>query len=416
MFTINKSRGILIIFFAWIINFILAWTQAHPFDTHFSLETFLVSSRRPSGIFLLPSSLAVYTVAFAGYLWSQAGKGKAGRVLKSIILIASFFLILYTRSLILIPVFLGVVFLLWVRYKKHRFVLKTAGVLLTLGLFLSLFFLVTRSSTYTPNLANRWKNWEIAVRQGLQSLPWGAGSYHYWFLYRLYMPPGANETKLAHSVPLQLFAEWGLPGVLLSVWVIFILFRRSLIVLRRDPTWLGKVIGIIAILVHNVLDIGVFDYRTYPFALFLAWEVYRDSEKPHYSGILGSKVFIGGVAFILFTFRILQYQPVSVYRPYLTLKMKYEETLPIVHKVQYYRDHTAQMNPGQLCTAAQGFQPWDAGNKIRCAQAAAQQKSPMTAGWFLYEAWRSAPHYSQAMELWHLWKQAIVGNLPKSAS
>jgi O-antigen ligase len=106
----------------------------------------------------------------------------------------------------------------------------------------------------------RGGNYRIAGEM-IADHPWrGVGPGGFGEVYPQYRRPDDNESRHVHNLPLELGAELGVAGGLLTSGLFFALFLGP--VLRRPPRsprwWRGAEIGLAAFAVHNLADFTAF--------------------------------------------------------------------------------------------------------------------------------------------------------------
>jgi O-antigen ligase len=128
--------------------------------------------------------------------------------------------------------------------------LATAG----MALILLVAVLVARGESLTGEaspLTERLGNWKVAAGQMADHPVAGVGWGAYGAAYTRYQEQGMNQSRYAHNTYLQLPAEGGV--LVLPFLALFVIwFFRQL--RRRQSTAPGVLLGLTAVLLHNLLD------------------------------------------------------------------------------------------------------------------------------------------------------------------
>ena len=394
----KKYSVLFIIACVYIINLLLAYIQ--KFFIWPSLAQFvpLFKYGRVTGFFALPSSFTVFHISTGYFLFFSVLRIHRKFVrygLLTLFLPLSVLPIIWTRSFMLLPIF--ITFLVYCVLYHHPFHLKKHLIIgLTALVFVLTFYLLLTRNFSLQNFQFRLENWDVAVRMGLTHMPWGSGSFHYWFQYRKFVHPPANETRLAHSVPLQILSEWGIFPFLLFLLFTALFFRYLHILARSSPENHILLQPLSFIVVHQFFDVGIFDRQGFPivlttFILFLWALSPLPTRIPLYITM--------GVVF--FTF-LLSIRVFNIYtgipRPdALTTRTRVH--LPVRTIDELFRTYYKQ----KPCSDGIVWQPWDARLFQYCANLALKQESFMTSGFFLYRAFENAPRSEEFIQLWQSW-------------
>ncbi len=367
---------------------------------------------RISSIFLLPSTFTVILAVLLMLLEASSRGQRWFRRLFYLILFSSVPLFLVARSLFLIP---SIIVLGWVwGGKRHASSYRWpawfwgAGVL-AIGL-IGMVLMTRGIRDIAPNLYYRWVNWKIALAMGWDYLPFGAGSFQYWFQYRHYMPPGVNETRLAHSVPLQLFAEWGLPGILVFLFLGWVWHRAFI---RRSPSapdasmWQG--VGIL-LAMHNLFDVGLFDPHALPVVgLIIAFAASADRPGVFRPFRLSSiQSGIGFVLFIILALRVYGVYPGVPVNLLLAPTSDVGPAPPSFTVEALRRQYRSLPSVSAKCSHGLLFQPWDPKLYLMCFEQAIKVGERTTAGYYLSMASVVAPHHPSVRQLWKSWKASKI--------
>jgi len=150
------------------------------------------------------------------------------------------------------------------RTRSPALLLSAAGVgLVTLASDLSRRLLVARAvatTLYDPALLGRFQVWDFAWRIGKDNWLLGVGIENFRYVkhfYRFPLPMSSAIQFNAHNIYLEVFADLGVVGVLLLLWLLAGSFSRSLRVSgHADAKDLGVGLsaGIVAYAAHGLFD------------------------------------------------------------------------------------------------------------------------------------------------------------------
>lgn len=308
---------------------------------------------------------------------------------------------LVARSMFLVPVLLLILFY-ELKTRVFRFVRPAIFIIffLLILILMGIPIALRGPGDIAPNLHFRWMNWKIALSMAIDYLPFGAGSFQYWFQYRAYMPPGANETRLAHSVPLQLLAEWGLPGVLLffaGCYMGYHLFRTRTERPENHAIW--PYVGLL-ILIHQVFDVGIYDANFFPFLLMIAF--LRVMERG--TLIIRSDLSTKGVSLIICGFlillvRVYDIHPGPTVHSLLSPECISTDVLSATSIASMREAYTTYETPVEQCGDGILLQPWDPGLYLPCIVLSEHLNDPMTMLFYLTVARKIGPNYRELEKL-----------------
>ncbi|MBN1793672.1 MAG: O-antigen ligase family protein [Candidatus Omnitrophica bacterium] len=254
----------------------------------------LLSRHRISSLFFSPNLFAVYLICLlplSYYLLSSvtphAGTSPnktadAGKTALGLLTFLLFLLCLFlTRSIGGVATLLtGCALIFAITYKTLRKRMKVLSLLAIGALFVFGTLIVWSRVDYFLNLRHpdnsitqRLFYWQTALRIIRDHWCKGIGPGNFRFFYTRYMNPLATETRFAHNVFLQTFAETGLIGFIGFLVFIGALSSFSIKVFSRGKdggiTALQKscALGVCFFLIHNMVSFSFYQ----PESAFLFW-------------------------------------------------------------------------------------------------------------------------------------------------
>ena len=385
------------------VNIWVVLPQLRPF----SFRSLLLFPRI-SSFFLLPSTFTIILTILLLLLEASSQGQRWFRRLFYLVLFSSVPLFLAARSLFLVPSIMVMGWIWWGKgmvSSQRRSAWSWGTGILAISL-IGVVFVTRGLRDIAPNLFYRWVNWKIALAMGWDYLPFGAGSFQYWFQYRHYMPPNVNETRLAHSVPLQLFAEWGLPGLLVFLflgwlWYRYLMHRPA--AERNAIVWQG--VGIL-LAIHNLFDVGIYDPMALAFVgliLILAassggmWMFRRI----RLSSIQG---WIGFALLGMLALRVYGIYPGVPLNVLLAPASEMGPSPPSFTVDALRRQYRSIPSVSIKCSHGLLFQPWDPMLYLICFEQAMKLGERSMAGFYLSTAYVVAPHHPTVRQLWKSWK------------
>lgn len=135
--------------------------------------------------------------------------------------------------------------------------------------------------SYLSGDAVRWDLWHSAWRMGFQDPLTGVGPYGYGRALRWLRTPelARDHMMRPHNLPLLVWAEAGLPGVLALAWMVgvavWVGFRRWKQAVGAERIRLaGVCAGLLGIAAHNVVDALIFTPNLLPVFVLVAFLVF----------------------------------------------------------------------------------------------------------------------------------------------
>ncbi len=172
-------------------------------------------------------------------------------------------------SLVLSFLFMGIILLTQKSFRSKKTLLTTfVALIFVVFLVLVSTNIVERIMTVTDQetvvgLNGRSIAWDGTVEMIKDNWLLGSGPGTYATIFSQYQPPGITARFFyAHNDYLHYTAEIGLPLLIIMGWFLYVLFRTGFKKIK-DPsrhTWgvtLGAMTGIIAILVHSIIDFNL---------------------------------------------------------------------------------------------------------------------------------------------------------------
>ncbi|MEE9218974.1 MAG: O-antigen ligase family protein, partial [Acidobacteriota bacterium] len=236
-----------------------------------------LESGRVFGTLLLPATLGGLMAMAAPVAVGLARQGRG----------AARFLALAGATLALVALVLsrsygalsaGAIAALWAtgRLPRRRAMVLRAGVLV-LALILAGLFASARQRSSGQQLLEpqgpilqRWLNWKTAAAITARYPVLGAGPGAYASAFVNARQPGENDTRYAHSTPLQAVAEMGLWVLLPLGGGLWLLRRRLVKALKGSPVEAGAAVGLMSFVAHNLVDFTAYLPSTLWAALALA--------------------------------------------------------------------------------------------------------------------------------------------------
>lgn len=145
--------------------------------------------------------------------------------------------------------------------RARRWGLAAFGAAAVLGL--GVLFHARGPGEAAGGMLGRFQYWAGAWRMGLEHPLFGVGPGLFGVYYSRYQT-GADFTRFAHSLPLQLWAETGLAGIAAFAWLAVVAVRRIGAAWRENPDgqrrrlMAGLTAGIAAFGLHACLDVDFF--------------------------------------------------------------------------------------------------------------------------------------------------------------
>lgn len=247
-----------------------AYIELLPFKDDFLVSKTLVylKNRRVSATFSLPTAFAAFQMMTIPFLIYHI------RINSNFMYKLSYYIVLFLvifSSILSQSYFIGIAFFIMILMllflkraslnKKLTFIVFAILMIITI-----LFSFYVRKDTPLNILkANTVKmrlgNWHIAVDIIRNNLLWGVGIGNFHLYYPKFMTTADIETKYAHNFLLQLSAELGILGILLSLLLIFLLIKSFIKIRRSDenPLFIWAICSSTFIFVaYSLIDISFY--------------------------------------------------------------------------------------------------------------------------------------------------------------
>ncbi|MCX7698784.1 MAG: tetratricopeptide repeat protein [Candidatus Goldbacteria bacterium] len=257
-FNVNRVSDIIVLSF--VPSLIIGLLQIFIPD---KMKIFLVFGNRIPSTFGNPNFFGAYIAAITPFIINRFfnSKNLYYKFFLVLLFFTSILLLIFTGSKASLLAFIAGIFVFILLYFRHK-IIKNKSIILSIVLFfiiaITIFTLIALKST-DDSFFFRKQVWSGTFKLILNNMFTGTGAGSFFIVFPQYRPYELMKWTYEHSyevlfpenIFLQIGAETGLPGILLFIYLIYIIYKNGIL---SPPEYLA---GLTALLTTNFFGVDI---------------------------------------------------------------------------------------------------------------------------------------------------------------